>query len=61
MSSEFFSLWEKYHSEFGTWFPTMCFPTDTEEERGTRIKECLDRGLPAEKLYDLNYDSDIVY
>lgn len=61
MSNNFSNLWNKYHDTFGTWFPTMCFPTDTQDEVEKRLKECLDKDLPAEEVYELDYDSDIVY
>lgn len=54
-------LWDEYHDRFGEWFPTMCFQTDSPEETNLKMKECLDRGKPAEVVYNLDYSEDILY
>lgn len=60
-NSRFEELWEKYHDMFGSWFPTMCFPTDTIEETESKIKRCLKEGKSAEQVFGLQYKDDFYY
>lgn len=52
---EFEEIWERYHGTFKEWFPTMCFPNDSEKDLISRMKECLNKNKKAVELYDLDY------
>ena len=50
-----------YHERFGDWFPNMSFMTDSDEELMLKMKECLEKGVPAKNLYNLSYADEIRY
>lgn len=52
---------EAYFERFGDWFPNMSFMADSEEEIMSKMRECLEKGIPAEKLYNVSYEDEIRY
>lgn len=58
---KFDELWEKYHNRFVEWFPTMCFPSDTDEDFIKRMETCIQQGKPAKEVYHLDYSKGVSY
>lgn len=54
-------LWDDYHERFGSWFPIMCFPNDSNEELEKKLSQCLNSNQKAEKFFKLNYEGGIYY
>lgn len=54
-------LWDDYHERFGSWFPTMCFPNDSNEELEKKLSQCLNSHQRAEEFFNLNYEEGIYY
>lgn len=58
---KFDELWEEYHDRFGEWFPTMCFPTDTDEDFVKKMEICIQQEKSAKEVYHLDYSEGVSY
>lgn len=58
---DFQKVFDQYHDLFDSWFPTMCFQTDTKEEMVRKMTLCIEKGKPAEEVFNLDYSGDIFY
>ena len=56
-----FDKMEEYYATFGDAFPTMCFPTDSDEEWIKKIQTCIKQGQPAPIVFDLKYEEGRMY
>lgn len=54
-------LWDEYHERFGSWFPLMCFPNDSNEELEKKLSQCLNANQKAEKFFNLDYGDGFFY
>lgn len=52
---------DEYYDTFDDAFPTMCFPTDSDEEWIEKIQRCINQGQPASIVFDLKYTEDRKY
>lgn len=52
---------EKYFEMFGSYFPSMCFTFTSNDDLLHMMQECIDKNIPAEKLYDISYANGIEY
>ena len=59
MTNKTDALMDQYEKRFGDIFPTMCFQMDSEDEMAAKIQYCLNKGEPAERLF--NIDGDVIY
>lgn len=57
----YFELSDAYFEKFGDWFPNMDFQSDSEDDLMMKMRECLNKGIPAEELYNLSNDNTVNY
>lgn len=61
MDFNFFEIEDNYFKKFRDYFPSMSFQNKTQVELVEMMNKCIEKNIPAEKLFNISNSDNIQY